>query len=170
MTGILLVFVALFWLVAAYWLARLITIKVPKQSWRVLLRAVLFLALVPLPLIDEIVGKQKFEQICREKAEISVDTQNTQGRTVWFGGSERIQTRLGMLEVVQAKRNYIDAKTQEPVYHYYRVEAKGGLLIRLLGISEGGTPLLFEGLCQPKNLATIDAQLGLTRINRPTSN
>lgn len=169
MTGIYLLFLALLWLIAVFFIAKLCTHLLPKSRWRVPIGVLLFLVLVPLPLIDEIVGKGQFEQLCRGKAEIVVDAQTTRGRTVWFGGSQQTHVRLGMLQVTQARRTYIDVKTQEPVYHYYRLEARGGLLTRSLGIAEGGTPMLFSGLCQPANLDTIDVQLGVTRINRPTS-
>lgn len=130
---------------------------------------VLALLLMTLLVADEIVGGYRFEKLCKEKAVITVDASATQGRTVWFGESQRTQIKLGLIQVVEAKRIFVDATTQAPIYHYYRLEAKGGWFISLLGISEGGSPLLFDALCQPKNLETIDHQLGLIHINRPTS-
>jgi hypothetical protein len=168
MTGLLLLFVGALWLVLAFWLATLITRRLPAKWWRIPVGVLLSLALLSLLLIDEIVGMRQFAQLCRDNADVTVDAKSTRGRTVWFGGSQRVQIKLGMLRATQIRRSYVDAKTQEPIYHYYRLEAKGGALITLLGMSEGNTPLLFNGLCQPKNLETIDSRLGTTRINRPT--
>lgn len=169
MTGLFLLVVLGIWLAIVRWLVKLVSTRLPETWWRMPARVLLFMALLPLPVADEIVGKIQFEQLCKEKAVITIDAANTQGKTVWFGGSERAQIRLGTIEIMQARRNYVDAKTQEPFYHYYRLEATGGWLIRALRISEGNNPLLFRALCQPENLETIDAKLGLTRINRPTN-
>lgn len=76
----------------------------------------------------------------------------------------------GWRMVKQARRNFVDVQTQEPLHHYFRLEAGGGWLIRHLGISEGSSPLLFPAICQPKNLETFDGELGLIRTNRPISN
>lgn len=169
MTGIFLLGVTALWLVSSIFITIFLTRKLPKRGTTYAIQVLLFIALLTVPVIDEIIAKPKFEALCREKAAIIVDAPNTKGRAVWFGESQRTQIELGTIQVTLAKRNYVDAKTQDAIYHYYRLEAKGGWLIRALEISEGDSPLLFNGICQPKNIETIDAQLGLLRINRPTS-
>lgn len=170
MTGLYMLFVAALWLAFVIWFSKAVTKKLPTGTWRVPVAIVVFAVVSPLPLIDEIIAKPQFEKLCHDNSEVIVDTTNTSGRTVWFGESQRKKIQLGAIQVTEVKRNYVDAKTQEPIYHYLRLEAAGGWFISHLGISEGGSPLLFNAVCQPKNLETIDAQLGLTRINRPTSN
>jgi len=167
MTGLFLIFVLVIWIFVANWMAKFISLKMPEGRRALLVRVTLFITLLPLPLADEIVGGIKFAQLCNEKAVITIDTVNTQGKSVWFGGSQRTQMKLGMLDVTQSKRNFVDVKTQEPIYHYYRLEATGGWLIRTLRISEGNSPLLFNNYCQPQNLGTINEKLGLTYVNRP---
>jgi hypothetical protein len=169
MIGFLVLFVAIIWFIAAAFLAQFITRKLPWNWWGMPARVLLFIALLMLPLIDEIVGKWQFEQLCKSHGEIIVDATNTKGRTIWFGESQRTQISLNMIQGTLAKRSFVDAKTHEPIYHYYRLEARSGWFIRAIGFT-GEKPLLFNGFCQPKNIETIDTQLGLTRINRPTSN
>jgi len=166
----LLLLVILIWIAAVAWASRVVSSKIVTALWRLPIAAILFLAILPLPVIDEIVAKPQFESLCKANSQVTVDAKTTSGRTVWFESSERKKLSLGMLDVTQVKRTYVDAKTQELIYHYFRFEATGGWLIRHLGISEGDSPLLFRGVCQPGSLETIDAELGLTRINRPTSN
>lgn len=170
MSGLLLLFVAGVWFFFVWWLTVFLTRKMPSGAMTTIVEYLLFAVLLVAPLADEIIGRFQFKALCKKNATVTLDTTNTQGRTVWFGESLRTQMTLGTIEVSQAQRRYVDAKTQEPIYHYSRLEAKGGWLIRTLGISDPDSPLLFEGLCQPKNLESIDAQLGLTRINRPTVN
>jgi hypothetical protein len=167
MTGIFLFSVLAVWLYVVFLVTKIIAKKLPDKRLSVAVRIVLFVLLAPLPLADEIAGGRQFEQLCKEKSAITVDSRDVRGRTVWFGTSQRTQVNLGAIHVTEAKRIYVDVKTQEPIYHYYRLEAKGGWLIRILGISEGNSPLLFTAVCQPKNIETIDAELGITRINRP---
>jgi hypothetical protein len=170
MTGLYLLVVAGIWLAAVLLLSTLVASKVSPAQWSSPVRVLIVVVLLPLPLIDEIVGGRQFEQLCAATSEIQIDAASTAGRTVWFGDSQRTQFRVGAIQVTQARRNYVDAKTQEPIYHYFRLETKGGWLVSHLGISEGGSPLLFNAVCQPKHLGTIDSQLGLIRVNRPTSN
>jgi len=169
MIGLFLLLIAVIWIGIAFRLSVLLTRRISNKSLRHFSTLLIFFVAVPLPLIDEIIGGRNFEKLCQEKAEVFIDAANTQGRTVWFGSSERTSLNLGTIRVIQAKRNYVDASTQEPIYHYYRMEATGGWLIRTLGMFEGDSPLFFHGFCQAKNTETIDAQLGLMRINRPTS-
>lgn len=169
MSAFYLLLIFLVWLFLLSGIVILVTKVLPKRWWRALVRVLLIIVLLPLLLADEIVGKPQFKQLCRENAEVIVDTPNTQGRTVWFEDSQRTTIDLGGVQVAQARLSFVDVKTREVVYHYYRLEAAGGWLVRSFGISEGRVPLLFYGFCQPGNLETIDAKLGLTRINRPVS-
>ena len=170
MTGLYLLFVAAVWFALGVALAYVVTSRIADVILRFVVALVVVAVLLPLPLADELIGKQKFERLCEEKSKVILDTANTQGRTVWFGGSERTQIIMGLMQLTQIKRSYVDAETQEPIYHYFRLEMSGGWLMRSLGISEGGGPLIFSGLCQPKHIDALDDQLGLTHINRPTAN
>jgi hypothetical protein len=100
---------------------------------------------------------------------VIVDAKSTVGRTVWFGESQRATMKLSGIKITQSERSFVDATTQEPIYHYYRLEAKGGWLVRTIGMSDGVGPLLFPSTCQPKNLDKIDVQLGNKHISRPIS-
>lgn len=170
MSGIYLVIIFLVWLFLLSGIVIPVTYVLPKRWWRAPAGVLLIVVLLPLPLADEIVAKPKFEQLCREKAEVIVDTPNTQGRTIWFEDAQQTTIDLGGVRVVQSRRRFVDVKTKELVYHYFRLEAVGGWLVRSFGISEGKVPLLFHVTCQPKSLETFNAKLGVTRINRPISN
>jgi len=56
---------------------------------------------------------------------------------------------------------------EQPVIQYKTYSAKGGWLIRLLGISEGDAPLLLgDAFCAPKEqLASVISQLNVSATN-----
>jgi hypothetical protein len=169
MTGILLLLVAGFWLIAAYWLAKLITRILPSSGWRVLVGALIFLALLPLPLMDEIVGKRQFEQLCQENSTILVDRAKAAGKTVYLADLPDSDVKGTWVRVVVQPWNFLDAKTGEVVIRYNTLQAVGGWFIRTLGISEGNVPLTFEGHCKPDGLvnpAKLLKELGAIQIQR----
>lgn len=166
MTGLFLLLVLGIWVAIVVILVRFVARRLRSNVLRVLIGAFLIMVLLPLPVADEIIWGRQFKRLCSEKSHIEIDSKATWGRTVWFGGGQRERIQLGSIEVHETRVNIVDAKNQEPIYHYYRLEAKGGFLIRSLGISEGDYPLLFRGFCQPADLPVINKNLGLVEINR----
>jgi hypothetical protein len=170
MEGLLVIFVVLIWIAIVFYLARFLAGKLHKSWWRPLVRVGLFVVLLLSPVADEIVWGRKFTQLCKSIAtEITVDAANTQGRTVWYGSTESIDIHFGTIKGEQSRINLVDAKTQEPLYHYYSLYVKGGWLVHALNAFEGNPPLTFNGGCRPKRekLESINKELGLTEIRRP---
>ncbi|WP_247422441.1 hypothetical protein [Ralstonia pseudosolanacearum] len=167
MAGIFLLFLIGMWAVVVIFITKVVVKNIMANVWRVLVGVLVVIAILPLPVADEIIWGRQFTKICGEKSQIEIDEKNTWGRTVWFGGSQRSRIKLGSIQVDETRMNIVDAKTQEPIYHYYRLEAEGGFLIRFIGISEGNYPLLFRGFCQPADLSVINKKLGLIEVNRP---
>lgn len=166
MTLILLAAIAVLWIVICFAVVMFGGRFLPNVWWTYLIRAIVFVVLIPLPLMDEIIAGPEFEKLCRQRASVSVDLPNPRGRTVSFKDSERMDLQLTGLRVVQTRRNYADVDTGELVYHYVRLDATGGWFARSIAVSEGRVPLLFEGTCQPNDVDTIDSKLGVKRVNR----
>lgn len=174
MTGIFLLFVVVLWLVIAYWLTKLITIKLPKNGWRILVRVLLFFVLLPLPLADEIVGKRQFEQLCKENSTFQFDRATAVGKTVYLTDIPDIQIKDTWVPVRLEQWRYVDAATGELIFSYNILHAKGGELIRMLGISGGDTPLTFKGYCAPGgsriHAINLFKELGITVTKHPEEN
>src|SRR5438128_63908 len=134
MSGLLLLGVIALWVAAVRWLARKLATFLPDKPWRRFVQGGLAVLLIPLPLVDEIVAASKFQSLCKEKSAVIVDVPNPRGRTVWFDAGERTQMTLGGIRIVEARSNYIDPKSHELIYHYFRLEADGGWLVRRLRI------------------------------------
>lgn len=171
MTGIFLILLAVLWLVAAFLLAKLATTRLPKLWWAHVLRMSLFLALLPLPLVDEIVGKRQFDKLCSENTMIQVDPEKAVGRTVYLADLPDIEIKGPWVRVVSKPWRFIDTITGETVVAYNTLQAAGGLFTRTLGIFEGGVPLTFKGSCAPADppgSAKAFAKLGITYVEPPT--
>ncbi len=150
MTGILLLFVAGIWLAIVIWLSKFITKKLPEMWWRTPVGIVVFAVLLPLPLVDEIVGGRQFEQLCKDNSTIQVDRVTAVGKTVYFDPQPDVEIKGTWVRVVLKPQRFVDATTGEPVVSYNELTARGGRFIRVLGISQG-MPLTFKGSCVPEN-------------------
>jgi hypothetical protein len=168
MTGIYLFFVAAIWLAIVIWLSKVSTEKLPKPTWRIPVSVVVFAVLLPLPLIDEIVGGRQFEQLCKENSTIQVDRATAVGKTVYYDPQPRVEMKGSWIRIVLQPHRFVDAKTSEFVIGYNTLIATGGRFIQMLGISEGGMPLTFDGSCRPiENTKKLFASLSITALDRP---
>ncbi len=171
MTGILLLFVAGIWLAVVIWLSKIITKKLPETWWRTPVGIVVFAVLLPLPLVDEIVGGRQFEQLCKGNSTIQVDRATAVGKTVYFDPQPSIEIKGTWVRIVLQPWRYVDATTGELVFSYSTLLAEGGRFIQTLGISEGGMPLTFHGSCGPKeNTKDLVKSLQITALDRPKQN
>lgn len=171
MTGLLLLFVGGLWLALAVWLSKIITSKLPPDTWRVLVAVAIFAALLPLPVLDEIVGSRQFEQLCTENAKVQVERATAVGRTVYFVPLPQVEVKGTWVRVVLQPKRFIDVTTGEIVVSYNTLIAAGGRFIRTLGISEGGVPLTFRGTCAPnENVKELFKSLEITARDLPKPN
>lgn len=170
MTGIFLLLVIVVWVAIVIWLSKIITEKLPKAWWRIPVGILVFVVMLPLPLIDEIVGGRQFEQLCKENSTIRVDRATAVGKTVYLAQTPDVEIRGTWVRVVLKRWRYVDVKTGEIVVSYNTLQAEGGRLARTLGLSEGRVPLTFVGSCVPANrpgsIQTFKA-LGINYIEPP---
>lgn len=173
MTGIYLLFVAAIWLAVVIWLSKFLTRKLPIATWRIPVAMVIFAVLLPLPLIDEIVGGRQFEQLCKDNSTIQVDRAMARGKTVYFDPQPDVEIKETWVRVVLQPRRFVDATTGETVVSFNDLIAVGGRFIQMLGISEGGMPLTFKGWCQPGDQYALEKllkELNITLIRRAEKN
>ena len=74
MGGLILIAVVIGWLFFCVWLARKVVSWIPIKSGGLkgLIGLLTFAILLPLPLIDEIIGKIQFDKLCREEAGVKI--------------------------------------------------------------------------------------------------
>ncbi len=173
MTGIYLLVAALGWTAFVAWLSLFSTRKLPLSTWRVPVALAVFAVVLPLPLVDELVGKRQFEQLCQENSTIQVDRASAAGRTVYLAKTDDMEIKGTWVRVVLQPRRFVDATTGEAVVSHNELVADGGRFVRAIGISEGGVPLTFKGWCQPGDQYALDRllkELEITQVRRPQTN
>jgi hypothetical protein len=170
MSGLLFLGVVALWFFAAKWLAQRIGNLLPDRPWRVVAKVFIFALLLPLPLIDEIVGGWQFKRLCEANV-VRVNKESARGRTVYLADVQDIGVPKTWIPMVQQHWQFLDAKTNESILSYERFLAIGGVLIRTLSISEGNAPLIFKGTCEPGGVVDplkLFKELGITQIQRST--
>jgi hypothetical protein len=171
MSFLYLLAVAFVWGAVALFIATKVTQRVRRRGWVNAARVALFLALLPLPLADEIVGKWQFERLCRDNAEIKLNLATAGGRTVHYQSQPPSEVSGTWIPVRTLPQRFVDATTKELVVSYDILRASGGRIVRLLGLSGSGSgPLLFEGSCAPRNRpASVETfkPLGINYVEPP---
>jgi hypothetical protein len=168
MTGLLLIAIAMgwFWVVMEVcgWVGRRV-----KSKWVTPATALTFLILVPLPVIDEIVGGLQFSALCEKNAVLWVDAGNAKGKTVRLeitpkGGDEKIEGTA--LRILRSHYSYRVVDSNEEIARYETYTVRGGWLIRALGISNSDAPLTTgRSACAPEGRGMLDRTYGFTLIN-----
>lgn len=149
MTGLFLLAIVGIWFYITIKIIRFITGKLPEIWWRPVVGVGIFVLILPLPLVDEIVGGRQFEQLCKENSTIHADKVKAAGKAVYLNSPPDIYIQGTWLPIRLQHWRYVDVMTGDPVVSFNILHATGGLLIRALEISEGNVPLTFKGYCEP---------------------
>jgi hypothetical protein len=171
MSGLYLLVIAAAWLAIVVALVYGLTSRVKPASLRAVVAMLVAGVLLPLPLIDEILGKRQFDQLCKDNATIHVDRTTAVGKTVYLAKTADLEVKDTWLRIVLKPWRFVDATTDVPVVSYNTLMADGGRLVRMLGISEGGVPLTFKGSCEPGGVVDpikLFGELGVSQIQRST--
>jgi putative copper export protein len=166
MTGLLFLGVVALWFFAAKWLAQRIGNLLPDRPWRVVAKVLIFALLLPLPLIDEIVGGWQFNRLCEANV-VRVNKETARGKTVYVSISSSIKLPATWINVRKMSFSYIDRHTGEVVAAFDQLHAEGGHLFP--GFDSGHDPLTFKGECHPPGAFDkgFAASLGLTEVEKP---
>lgn len=151
MTGIFLIVVCLVWLALVLKLAIAIAGHFKRSVAKLCVGVLVFVGLLPLPLVDEIVGQGQFDSLCRTGAALSLDEQRIKGRKIKLA-FEPANAPVPNIAVSATYTRVIfrDAASGEELGSYSEYVAKGGWLIRALGISESNSPLwISPSYCSP---------------------
>jgi hypothetical protein len=167
MTGLLFIGLGILWFVLVCGIAVFAFRKLPKGILSAFVSVLLFIALLPLPLIDEIVGKRQFEKLCTERATIQTDRAKAAGRTVYLAKTSSIEEEGTWVRVTVQPWRYVDAKTGETIVSYNTLQAERRFFLTGFGL------LTFDGYCAPggsrSSVKSLFQDLGITDIKRPAN-
>jgi hypothetical protein len=117
---------------------------------RLELKLIIFLALLPTVVVDELFAKPQFDEVCREKAVLTIHADAVRGRLAYV--TELPPEPIpGMIVPTHVhRRMYADERSHRPLVSVAYVRATGGKLARAL---RGPTalPLTFRGVCAPEH-------------------
>jgi len=168
MIGLYFFFLLIVWICLAGWLSTRITRKLPDSPRRYFIRLVLFAVLLPLPLIDEIIGKWQFERLCQENSTVYI-APDAKGRTVYLADMLSDEVVKGAwLPIRMQKWRNVDATTGEIIVSFNSLHARGGWFSRTF--FGGWVPVTFKGSYYPPNApraATMFNELGINYIEPP---
>lgn len=168
MSGLLLLAAAALWVYVLRWMVNKIGRHLPDRPGRVFVKLGIFVLLLPLPLIDEIVGGRQFAELCKRHNTIEMDREKVKGATIYFEPVQSVQIQNLWIPVRLQPWRYVAPATGKAVVSYETLHAKGGLLIRSLRLSEGNVPLTFKDSCAPQeNIRQLFAALQITAIDKP---
>lgn len=165
MTGTSLLVLLPAWIALCAWIAHCLGDLFTDNPLRLELKAVLFIALLPLVLIDELIGKAQFDQLCATRAVLTVHAP-TRGRAVYLAELPMESVPGTMIPVHVHKRVYLDLRLHDTVVSFSVLQAEGGKLARLLGRSSAG-PITFTGRCGLQQWHERLSELGLSIVRRP---
>lgn len=149
MSGLILIGVVLFWLWAAVVIGQMLTSKL-KDSWPKSLATFLTTAvLIPLPVVDEIIGGIQFRALCGVETQINYDKYKLANKTVHSQLLDAVDIESLTIPVISQTWNYRDIQSQEILLNYKTLDAEGGWLSRVIGFQSLRKPFTFDGHCGP---------------------
>jgi hypothetical protein len=166
MTGILLIAIVTVWVIAVLTITRWATRRLGSSALKLMAITILIPVLLVLPMADELIGMWQFDSLCKRYAVQVIDEKNAMNRRVLYQRRTKDQFVEGTaLEIRIDPKVYVDAETKRVLVAYNTLHAKGGWLIRTLGISETDAPLLFSSGCAPKDQDAFKTKFNITVIN-----
>jgi hypothetical protein len=160
MTGFLLPVLLPAWVAFCAWASYRVGELFTDNPLRAELKALIFVALLPLLVMDELLGKAQFDRLCAETALMTLHAPRLADRRAEVTETPA-QPVVGLLLPVQAgKRLYVDRATGETLVSLGFLQASGGKLSRALQ-GKAAAPLTFSGECEPRQWQGLFQVLGI---------
>jgi hypothetical protein len=164
--GILLLPVVILWPIAALLVTWGIVSKINNEIRSAAAAIFLFPAILLAPILDDIVGGMQFRALCEEKSVIKVDKSRAAGRTVYLAGGPTVSVSDVVVPITEVQFRYADVETNEVLFSYSILRAKGGWLIRALGILDTDSPITFPRSCGPTDPKSVFEELDIKYLER----
>ena len=153
MNGILLFAVIGLWLWVCTAITRALMRRLPTW-WHSGIGLLVWIALLVLPVGDEIVGGFQFRALCERNAVFHVGVGNPNGRTTRYSSSPLNEAVPGTaIPIYHTGDVYTDVQSGEIVVRSDLFVAEGGVFIRALGIAERNAPITIgRPYCSPEDV------------------
>ena len=171
MIGLYILGVIGIWASVAAGIASLLTRRWRGTRLRGFYALAAFALIVPLPFVDEIVGKYQFRALCDEGTAPRYDEMKARGRSVYmrqvpyptFPHLHTTPSRVvpAWIPITEKAIDWMDKQTNEVVVSYKAYEASGGWVMRTLWPEKTG-PLMFDPDSCAFNEIPLFKRLGIT--------
>jgi hypothetical protein len=168
MSGLFVAALALAWLAAAIMLSRWVGRRFKQSAWQAAAALAAFALVLPLPVADELIGMRQFATLCQEGAVLKIDAERIKGKSVRLvisPSGARVDSTV--IPITYSHFSYRELQTNDELASYQTYSAKGGLVVRALGIFERDAPLISNRAgCAPQGHATaFSKQYGFSVVN-----
>lgn len=169
MAGLLFLMVVGLWVWAAVVLARWMSRRfLSQRPWRRYASIGLFMLILPLPVVDEIIGGFQFRALCEEGAKLKIDEKRILGKDVKLVVTPKDSPELiphTAIPIFHYHYSYRDVYTDEEYAQYETYTAKGGVFIRALGISNNNSPLIIDDPAYCGQAVLLHKQYQFNQVN-----
>lgn len=142
MSGIALLVIFAIWIWASVWLTRILVRRIAPGMRRQVMALAILVVLLVLPVLDEVIGRYQFHDLCAREAVLVLGVTNPEGRVVRYKAEPSNARVPGTaIPILRSHIEYHDTTTGELIAQYDSFVAKGGLAARALGLSESNSPL-----------------------------
>lgn len=150
MSGLLLIGVFGIWIAIVFFLMRGLRRLLKPGAVRVVAVTTATTALLVLPVADELISAPQFQKLCKEGTKLKFDPEKIRGKTIFLAENPQPPIDVGLLRGHYIPWHYLDTTTKEKLITFNSYHLKGGLFIRMLGISETNAPLTMRSYCAPQ--------------------
>lgn len=146
MSGLILLMALAALLYLFYWASGFLTKWMKSGAWKTLLRMIFVVAMFPLIVADEIVGKQQFEALCKANGINSIDVSSAAKKNVFVKYSDRIPVAGTAIPILESSVSYRLNENAPILFSYKNYYSRGGWIMRYTPLNMGGEhPMLFGG-------------------------
>lgn len=166
MTGLLVLALFGLWVWAVFKFGRWVGGQVQGGRWRWPIAALVLAALLPLPVIDEIIGGFQFKAMCNKRAVLEVSAGDLRGKVLTRASRQSFPAG-SILRIEQWDVRYADPNSNIEAIRYSWLRVSGGWLVRSMMFSDGANPLLIDpSTCQPSLDVRLEDKHGFSLTSK----
>lgn len=168
MSGLFMLALLILWLIFAIIIGRWIGRRFKQPATRTVGTLITFVVLVPLPVVDELIGMWQFDALCKKGAVFQVDSERIKGKSIRLVVDPSwAKVPNTAIPISYSRYSYRDVSRNEELASYIHYDAQGGWLVHALGLFEGGSVPLVMGKpwCGPADRGALPKAYGFTLTN-----
>lgn len=151
----------LIWFVVLWLVVKGIMRGMESRHKSVITTAIIAVAF-PLPLADEIVGAIQFSALCKSQVLYKApDMAERKGTNLIFIAHEKVEIKGAALPMTREVWEYVGESDRSLLFRYAVIKADQGFLARTVRLNDGGNPLIFTGVCYPKERKAIFSEYNI---------